>query len=99
MATIALHAPSGSVLTLVELDAHQLVTALQQDVLEHAGRLAGDVLQHEDTHQTLAEAPTPSRAASRLSTCQAARTSSSVVAALPTAKRRTCLSFRRVCER
>src|SRR6476619_3014630 len=86
-------------LALVELDARQLVRALAQDVLEHARRLAGDVLEDENPHQTPAGAPAPSRAASRRSTCQATRTSSSVVAALPMARRRTCLSFSRVCER
>ena len=44
--------PGGQRLALVELHAHELVPALEQDVLEDPGRLARDVLQDQDAHQT-----------------------------------------------
>ena len=43
---------AGQRLALVELDPHELVPALAQDVLEDPRRLARDVLQDEDAHHT-----------------------------------------------
>ena len=52
MATIASNSrQSGRALALVELDPMQLGAALAKDVLEHARRLACDVLEDEDTHR------------------------------------------------
>ena len=43
-------APVGERLALVELHAMQLRTALAEHVLEHARRLAGDVLEDQRLH-------------------------------------------------
>ena len=53
MATIASNSrQSGSWLALVELDPVELCAAVVKDVLEHAWRLARDVLEDEDVHSS-----------------------------------------------
>ena len=64
-------APVGKRLALVELDAVQLDAALAQDVLEDAGRLAGDVLQDQDAHEPTLDARAGGSSRSRPS-CEAA---------------------------
>ena len=92
IATIASQVPPGSGSPSSSSTRTSSCARSREHVLEHARRLAGDVLQHEDAHQAPAAATGPRRAASRLSRSQAARTSSSVVAALPIARRSTCRS-------
>ena len=64
MATIASKPSSaGQRLALVELDAVQVGAAGHHDVLEGAGRLAGDVLEHEDAHAAQRTGPRAARGA------------------------------------